>query len=174
MSHGHHAKGALSRAPPSPTAPRRSRFRNPRVRVATGAAVISLALATALGPAAADELLSDDAPVSTEVVRSESPVSSTTEPQEMAQAEKGPSQRDKEVLVLTLIKQQRDADAAFQRLAEHEAAEAARQQEAAEAEAAAAAAREEAAAGRGAGRRVLRPQQRWRRLGRPRPVRVRR
>jgi hypothetical protein len=105
-------KARSAERPPSPTAPKSSRFRSPRVRVATGAAVVSLALATALGPATADELLSDEAPVSTEVVRSESPVASTPEPQEMAQAEKGPSQREKEVLVLTLIKQQRDADAA--------------------------------------------------------------
>ncbi|CAN5656537.1 hypothetical protein BH24ACT4_BH24ACT4_16270 [soil metagenome] len=117
-------KAPSAERPPSPKAPTGARFRHRRARVATGAAVISLALATALGPAAADELLTDDASRTEAAtwVRVDGPSGAAR--LNMAKSPKGPSQQDKETLVLELIRQQREAEATFARVAAEAEAEA--------------------------------------------------
>ncbi|MGI8938073.1 MAG: transglycosylase family protein [Iamia sp.] len=117
-------KAPSAERPPSPKAPTGARFRHRRARVATGAAVISLALATALGPAAADELLTDDASRTEAAtwVRVDDPSGAAR--LNMAKSAKGPSQQDKETLVLELIRQQREAEATFARVAAEAEAEA--------------------------------------------------
>ncbi|WCO65191.1 transglycosylase family protein [Iamia majanohamensis] len=96
---------------------------------------MSLALAAALGPAAADQGSTDEAtPTATVPVRQEVAAEAPTAPDlDRAQTEKGPSEHDKRVLVLTLVKQQQDAEAWFSAAVAHDAAEAARQQAAEEA-----------------------------------------
>ncbi len=140
-------KARSAERPPSPTAPDGARFRRRRVRLATGAAAVSLALAAALGPAAVDHGSDETATsVATLPVRQEVVTEAPTAPDlDRAQSPRGPTQHDKEVLFLALVQQHQDAEAWYATAAQRAAeAEAARQQEAAEAAAAEEAAQEAA------------------------------
>lgn len=142
-------KARSAERPPSPKAPTGSRFRRRRTRVATGAAVVSLALASALGPAAADEILPDEAGANSASARSQtSDVGPRRNPvvlEDMAKDVQGPSQAEKELLYLTLAQQRADESKLVEAVAAHEAQRAAAEAAAAEAAAVEAAAAEEAA-----------------------------